>query len=153
MIYHCSYSIAITQYVDAISDANKRTDYEYLKRLEFFENFISKHYHFTVDELTINKIFDIDIYDLLSKYVSYLVKKTDDNGHTISNTTVKQRIVTTKNFLEYHDIEISPRKFKLKVKIPKGVKRNKEAQLKQNDNSSHRYLSSHGLSFNDAFLF
>lgn len=138
--------------LDAISDANKRTGYEYLKR-QFFENFISKHYHFTVDELTINKIFDIDIYDLLSKYVSYLVKKTDNNGYTISNTTVKQRIVTTKNFLEYHDIEISPRKFKLKVKIPKGVKRNKEAQLKQNDNSSHRYLSSHGQSFNDIFLF
>lgn len=57
------------------------------------------------------------------------------------------------NHQEYHDIEISPRKFKLKVKIPKGVKRNKEAQLKQNDNSSHRYLSSHGLSFNDTFPF
>jgi hypothetical protein len=73
-------SVAITQYVDAISDANKRTGYEYLKRLEFFEKFISKHYHLTVDELTINKMFDTDIYDLLSKYVSYLVKKTDDNG-------------------------------------------------------------------------
>ncbi len=76
-------------------------------------------------------MFDTNIYDLLSKYVSYLVKKTDDNGHTISNTTVKQRIVTTKNFLEYHDIEISPRRFKLKVKIPKGVKRNKEALSKE----------------------
>jgi hypothetical protein len=72
-------SVAITQYVDAISDANKRTGYEYLKRLEFFK-FFSDHYHFTVDELTINKMFDIDIYDLLSKYVSYLVKKTDDGS-------------------------------------------------------------------------
>ena len=124
-------SVAITQYVDAISGANKRTGYEYLKRLEFFEKFISTHYHFTVDELTINKMFDINIYDLLSEYVSYLVKKTDENGHTISNATVKQRIITTKNFLEYHDIEISPRKFKLKVKIPKSVKRNKEALSKE----------------------
>jgi hypothetical protein len=39
--------------------------------------------------------------------------------------------VTAKNFLEYHDIDISPRRFKLKVKLPKVVKKEKEASDKE----------------------
>jgi integrase len=39
--------------------------------------------------------------------------------------------VTVKNFLEYCDVDISPRKFKLKVKLPKIVRRNKEALSKE----------------------
>lgn len=41
------------------------------------------------------------------------------------------RVVTAKNFLEYYDVDISPRKFKLKVKIPKTVRKNKEALSKE----------------------
>jgi hypothetical protein len=41
------------------------------------------------------------------------------NLHT---TTLKQRVVTVKNFLEYFDIDIIPRKFKIKVKLPKILK-------------------------------
>lgn len=35
--------------------------------------------------------------------------------------------MTVKTFLEYNDIEISPRKFKLKVSFPKTITRHKEA--------------------------
>jgi integrase len=35
--------------------------------------------------------------------------------------------MTARNFLEYHDIEISPRKFKLRVRLPKPIVRHKEA--------------------------
>ena len=49
----------------------------------------------------------------------------------MSTTTIKQRVVTIKNFLEFYDIEISPRKFKLKVKLPKTVRKNKEALSKK----------------------
>ncbi|MGH9953336.1 MAG: tyrosine-type recombinase/integrase, partial [Nitrososphaeraceae archaeon] len=40
-------------------------------------------------------------------------------------------IITIKNFLEYSDIDISPRKFKLKVRLPKIVRKNKEALSKE----------------------
>ena len=50
---------------------------------------------------------------------------------SIHTTTLKQRVVT-KNFFEYHDIDISPRKFKIKVKLPKNITRNKEA-IDKND--------------------
>ena len=44
---------------------------------------------------------------------------------------MKQRVITVKNFLEYHDVDISPRKFKLKVKLPKSIRKNKEALSKE----------------------
>ena len=40
-------------------------------------------------------------------------------------------MVTAKNLLEYNDVDISPRKFKLKVRVPKAIRKNKEALDKQ----------------------
>ena len=56
----------------------------------------------------------------------YLLK-----GNNVSNLTLKQWIVTVKNFLEYHDVDISPRRFKMKVKLPKVVRKKKEALSKE----------------------
>jgi integrase len=39
--------------------------------------------------------------------------------------------MTVKNFLEYCDIDVSPRRVKIKVRLPKAVKRNKEAISKE----------------------
>ena len=68
-----------------------------------------------------------DAYALLNRYARYL------SENRISTITLKQRVVTIKNFLEYHDIDISPRprRFKLKVKLPRTVRRNKEAISKE----------------------
>src|SRR6476619_698420 len=44
---------------------------------------------------------------------------------------IKQLFVTVKNFFEYCDIDINPRRFKLKVRLPKAVRRNKEAISKK----------------------
>ena len=52
-------------------------------------------------------------------------------GSNISSLTLKQRVITVKNFLEYYDVDLSPRKFKLKVKLPKVVRKYKEALSKQ----------------------
>ncbi|MFZ0512948.1 MAG: tyrosine-type recombinase/integrase [Candidatus Nitrosopolaris sp.] len=49
----------------------------------------------------------------------------------ISAITLKQRVATAKNFLEYYDVDISPRKFKLKVKIHKAIRKSKEALSKE----------------------
>ena len=59
-------SRAINDYVETIP--HKRTRLEYFGRLLTFETFIKEKYNFTVDELTINKLFDFreNIYKLLS---------------------------------------------------------------------------------------
>jgi integrase len=106
---------------------NKRTAYEYYTRLITFQDLIRNDYKITLDNLIIDlKDGRQDPYDVLSNYIAYL-----QNRYNISSGTLKTRIITAKNFLEYYDVDISPRKFKLKVKIPKVIRKNKEALSKE----------------------
>ena len=106
---------------------SKSTADEYFARLSTFERFVSLEYNTTVDDLLV-KINEgnEDPYFVLSTYSANL------QNNNISSSTLKQRVITVKNFLEYHDVDISPRKFKLKVKLPKVVRKDKEA-LSKND--------------------
>jgi integrase len=107
---------------------NKRTAYEYYIRLMNFQNFITIDCKTTLDNLIIRiREEHEDPYDVLSNYIVYL-----QNHHHISSGTLKARIITAKNFLEYYDVDISPRKFKLKVKMPKVIRKSKEALSKEN---------------------
>jgi integrase len=106
---------------------SKSTAHEYRKRLTNFREFIANEYATPTDDI-VTKIRDgiLDVYDVLNGYSAYLQR-----NHSITTLTLKQRIVTVKNFLEYNDVDISPRKFKLKVKLPRAVRKNKEALSKQ----------------------
>lgn len=66
------------------------------------------------------------IYNTLNEYVHYL-----KYNHNLSPLSLKQEVVTVKNLLEYSDIEISPRKFKLKIKLPKIIRKSKQALSKE----------------------
>ncbi len=63
----------------------------------------------------------------MSDFVAYLQQ---EEGIENPNT-IRYFVITARNFLEYHDIEISPRKFKLRVRLPKPVARRKEAISKE----------------------
>jgi len=106
---------------------SKSTAREYRFRLQYFSRFTSKEYKMTVDNLVhqIKEGSEVP-YDVLRNFVSYLQK-----NNSMSTLTLKQWVVTAKNFLEYHVIDISPRRFKLKVKFPKVVKKEKEALSKE----------------------
>jgi hypothetical protein len=116
-------SEAIAKYIKMISVNNSRTGNEYLTRLITFETYIKEHYPFSLDELTINKLFNYreNIYELLADYVSRLSQRIGKDGYKLSNVSIKQPVITAKNFLEFFDIDINPRKFKLKVKMPRVV--------------------------------
>jgi integrase len=118
----------IENYIQNISIMNKSTAYEYLRRLNDFAVFLAKEYDsLRVDDLIIKlKKAVYDPYSILSRYAAYL-----QNSSTISTLTLKQRVVTMKNFLEYHDVDLSPRKFKLKVRLPKVIRKSKEALSKE----------------------
>jgi integrase len=49
------------------------------------------------------------------------------NNYDIGSVTFRDKVITVKNFLEYNDIDINLKKFKLKVRFPKTVFRYKEA--------------------------
>jgi integrase len=117
----------ITQYVRNISIMSKSTAHEYHHRLDDFKTFITNEYAgLNVDNI-IDRIKDSteDPYDILNSYSAYL------KNRGISILTLKQRVVTVKNFLEYYDVDLSPRKFKLKVKLPRAIIKNKEALSKE----------------------
>jgi integrase len=99
---------------------------EYFARLNGFEDFIAKCNNQSIDDLLAKiKMGDQDPYNLLNSYAAYL------KNCNISALTLKQRIVTIKNFFECCDIDIIPRRFKLKVKLPKIIRKMKEALSKE----------------------
>lgn len=121
------HSKALHKYINNMRAMNKRTAKEYYLILNNFQLFAISKYKTTLDDvITGIKQASEDPYDILSEYVAYL-----QTGYNISTFTLKNRIITAKNFLEYNDVDISPRKFKLKVKMPKIVRQNKEALSKE----------------------
>jgi integrase len=115
------------KYIRNIRAMNKATAYEYNFRLKTFQNFIAIDYKTALDNLIMKmREGGEDPYDILSNYIMFL-----QNNANISSSTLKARIITAKNFLEYCDVDISPRKFKLKVKIPKVIRKSKEALSKE----------------------
>jgi len=95
---------------------SKSTSREYFARLNYFNEFIANEYHnrLDIDDLLVKiKNGNQDPYDVLNGYAAYL------KNCNVSTLTLKQRIVTIKNFFEYCDIDISPRRFKFKVKLPR----------------------------------
>ena len=112
---------------------NNRTAREYYLRLIGFQEFVNNRYNTkTKTETTLDVIIanikegSEDVYEILSDFVSYLQTK-----YNISALTLKQKVVTVKNFFEYCDVDISPRKFKLKVKLPRVIRKNKQALSKE----------------------
>ncbi|HEY6885905.1 MAG TPA: tyrosine-type recombinase/integrase, partial [Nitrososphaeraceae archaeon] len=118
----------VATYIRNIHNMSKSTAKEYRIRLDNFKEFITIEYgsHLSINDLNAKlKQGEGDPYDILNRYAAYL------RNCNITNLTLKQRVVTVKNFLEYCDVDLSPRKFKIKVKLPKIVRKNKEAISKE----------------------
>jgi hypothetical protein len=109
--YNENFSSMISRYLTSVAVVNKSTALKYYERLKKFSAFIAQHYDGSVesiDQIIIKiKKGKIDVYDLLSGFVLHLKGK---NGS--SPVTLKSYVITVKNFLEYSDIDISPRKFR-----------------------------------------
>jgi integrase len=138
-------SLFVAKYIGNVQQANKGTAAQYEYRLSKFEEYVVKASEeekqqlqqqnqelMTLDDV-INELKKngdnnkIDPYDLLSGFVAYL----EGEGDVENPNTMRYFVTTARNFLEYNDVEISPRKFKLKVRLPKPVVRYKEAISKE----------------------
>ena len=117
---------SINKYIENVYVMNKSTASQYQKRLKIFINFVEQEYKSKVDnlleDLRKNKM---DVYDVLARYASFLAYRG-----TLSSLSIKNWMDTAKNFLEFFDIDISQKKFKMKVRLPKAVRKNKDALTK-----------------------
>jgi integrase len=119
----------LSRYLTSVAISNESTAQKYGERLKKFGIFGLDQYGMGIENIVPKmRIGKMDPYDVLSRYTLYLKQKTNNN---ISPNSLKNHITTIKNFLEYSDIDISPRKFKLKIRLPRIVTKNKEALSKE----------------------
>jgi hypothetical protein len=111
-------SKSLNRYIKSMRVMNSNTANEYKFRLTHFEKFVYSQYNnSTIDNLITDIIQSTsDPYEILSDYCISL-QEID-----LHSSSLKNRVTTVKNFLEFNDVEISPRKFKLKVKFPKNIR-------------------------------
>ena len=126
-------SKSISKFIKNVSIRNKGSAKQYYSRLLSFERFAKDYYKNSKSNNNVDKLLqqlkdkEIDPYDILNDFCQFL-----KNNWNLSAVTFRDKIITVKTFLEYNDIEISPRKFKLKVRFPKSVIKYKEA-IDKND--------------------
>jgi integrase len=125
----------ILKFIENVGIRNKGSAKQYQSRLLSFERFTKEYYNNdnksnnnNVDQLIqqLQKK-ELDPYVILNDYCLFI-----QNNYNISSITFRDKITTVKTFLEFNDIEISPRRFKLKVRYPKTVFKHKEA-IDKND--------------------
>ena len=121
--FYIQTSESLKKFIQSVTVRNKITAIQYNSRLLIFERFLKKNYKINLDIL-IQKIKSTEYnpYDIFNDYCIFL-----QNNYNLGSLAFRDKIITVKTFLEYNDIEISPRKFKLKVRFPKIVLRNKAA--------------------------
>ncbi|HEY7081095.1 MAG TPA: site-specific integrase [Nitrososphaeraceae archaeon] len=120
-------SNSVHKYIENVRIMNQSTASQYQIRLKTFVSFAEQEFDYTIDILLEDlKKYKIDVYDVLARYASFLVSR-----ETFSSLSIKNWVDTTKNFLEFFDIDISPKKFKMKVRLPKVVRKSKDALTKE----------------------
>jgi integrase len=122
----------LDKYIKRIQRGSSKTASDYKKRLDIFRDFVLEKHGLSLDELIMTLTHHshgpkIDVYDLLSDFVEYI-----QNKRNVSPLTLKLIISTARSYLEYSDVVILPRKFKLNVGMPRIIRANKEA-LQKND--------------------
>jgi integrase len=122
----------VNEYIEGVGMASEKTAADYRKRLDIFRGFVTQYYNLSLDELIVTLTTyshgpKINIYNLLSEYVKYIQRE-----RTVSALTLKLLVSTVRSYLETFDVEISPRKFRFKVRMPRVIRSDKEA-LHKND--------------------
>jgi integrase len=72
----------------------------------------------------------INVYELLDRFVSYLVRLP--RQPPIAPTSIALYIYAVRSYLQYHDIDINPSKFRRRVRLPK-VPREDERPIDDNE--------------------
>jgi integrase len=121
-------NLTVTRY---LATKRKKTAQDYRKRLLVFRDFITQTYQLTLDELIKTMTVKgrgpkIDVYDMLLDYEVYIQKE-----RKVSPLTLKLLVSTVRNYLETFDVEISQKKFQLKVGMPRVIRAEKEPLSKE----------------------
>jgi integrase len=107
----------VKDFLDSKARNSQKTSNAYSFGLKHFSEFLDSEYGHLV---TIGNIIDkiktneIDLYIVINKFVSYLAAIGK-----LTNRTVNGYVAAIRTYLQFHDIDIIPQKFKNRVPIPK----------------------------------
>lgn len=119
----------VIKFLNSKARNSESTKKSYTIALAHFQIFLQKNTKYnlqTVLEPLEKK--EIDVYDLLDDFIEYLRNRVDVyNGNTkLSEKTIAFYIAGVKSYLEKYDVEISSKKLRNKVTMPKILRRKKE---------------------------
>ena len=114
----------VIDFLDSIARNSVRSKDTYSIGLSHFETFLHGRYAngYTLENI-IDKISsnEINVYTILDNFVSYLISLG-----RLSTATITLHVAATRSYLQYYDVDISPTKFKRRVKIPKNHREDEE---------------------------
>jgi integrase len=117
-------------FVEQLGNVNKGSARTVSVHLADFEQFVKQEYQEDLDSLVEELMSTkLDLYELFSKFVTYEVKEKIQKN-LLSTRTLIQRVKHIKHFLEANDVTINQTKFRMKIKLPKEIKREKEGITK-----------------------
>lgn len=120
-------SPVMNKYYSSYVSMSKKTAKANIQRIYSFNQFSEDTYKLSLDKL-VSKLLakELDVYDVLSSFAAYLSTKCK-----ISPITLNRRVTTAKHFLTFNDIDIVEMKFKIKVRLPRAVRKEKEPLSKE----------------------
>jgi integrase len=121
----------VETFVNNAGYVNKGTARECRKRLKLFAKFVNESNSISLDELVETLTImghgpRIDVYQLFSQYIGWLQQRGN-----MSPRSIKTWVSTARHYLETLDVEISPRKWQLKIKMPRIIRSQKESLTKE----------------------
>jgi integrase len=120
------------EFLEQLGNVNKGTARTISIHLAAFEQFVKREYRHNEDlDSLVEQLMsgNIDLYDLFSKFVMHEVKERV-HQNLLSTRTLNQRVKHIKHFLEANDVTINHTKFRMKIKLPKEIKRENEGITK-----------------------
>jgi integrase len=115
----------VIDFLNSIARNSEKSKNTYSLGLAHFQTFLHERYgnaNYTLENI-IDRILngEVDVYLLLDNFVSHLM-----DLERLSTATITLQVAATRSYLQYYDIDISPTKFKRRVKMPKNHREDEE---------------------------
>lgn len=119
-------STLANEFLEQLGNVNRRTARIVSIHLADFEKFVKREYFRDLDSMVKElKSGKLDLYEIFSKFVTHEVREKVQQN-LLSTRTLNQRVKHIKHFLEANDVTINQTKFRMKIKLPKEIKRENE---------------------------
>lgn len=122
----------VNKFLDTVSRNSVKTKYIYGIGLSHFQTFLRQSYEDGSQTHTLESIIvsiaknEVNVYVILYEFVSYLLSGNRPTPTKLSSNSITLYVAAVRSFLQYYDVEISPSKFKRRVRLPKNHREDEE---------------------------